>query len=614
MSKQLVKNKIIVLFILLFSILFISIYNYNKSYATIEFEQKNINVPGYARFCEIFFASNGEYIYNEEYILPKQYNTFHKIILKLKLNIKNIHHLRLDPLRSKGEVYLKNFNILQYDGFKEVKTSINFIQTTTQFGHNIKILDKNTTFLHLYATGFDPYINIGNNILIDPSLTNYYDIITSLTLSIIIILFLMLIYIGIVFKYFTLENTLVILILSLYTVFTLFFSAGDTPLAGILLKYFFICIFILFFIHGVGKYSYAIKNISFIILGLTLLVYISDIANQKEQIYTYIQLLPYMIFSLFFPIIFIHDFTKNDVTFYKRGFIILFLIMSIVIITIHQWHFAYIDHLKIFSYRMYMGQWAEKNYTFWYLFLMWGSISFLHFKKYYIHESLLIVFILIISAFVIFNGYSVSAKLAFIISLLIYILFTTLKIRIKLALLYLIPSIISLYVFFMPWISDIFIYLGELHPRLSSREPIIAISSALVKEHFLFGYGFRTTPSIPIQEYLPDVLLQKYGNPIHIPAMNPHNIPMLIWLNFGALGALLFSILIYKSLKTLIRMTIHKNNQAALLALIVSFLIITTFSWSGWWKITYLTYSFFVSIILLSLNTNKVFKNDNTKI
>ena len=166
----------------------------------------------------------------------------------------------------------------------------------------------------------------------------------------------------------------------------------------------------------------------------------------------------------------------------------------------------------------------------------------------------------------------------------------------------------------MPWISDIFIYLGELHPRLSSREPIIAISSALVKEHFLFGYGFRTTPSIPIQEYLPDVLLQKYGNPIHIPAMNPHNIPMLIWLNFGALGALLFSILIYKSLKTLIRMTIHKNNQAALLALIVSFLIITTFSWSGWWKITYLTYSFFVSIILLSLNTNKVFKNDNTKI
>ena len=71
MSKQLIKNKIIVLFILLFSVLFISIYNYDKSYATIEFEQKNLNVPGYARFCEIYIASNGKYIHNEEYILPK---------------------------------------------------------------------------------------------------------------------------------------------------------------------------------------------------------------------------------------------------------------------------------------------------------------------------------------------------------------------------------------------------------------------------------------------------------------------------------------------------------------------------------------------------------------
>jgi O-antigen ligase len=609
MQKHILKYKTILLFSILFSILFISIYNYNKTYATIEFEQKNTNVFGKLRYGEIYFASNGKYVYNEEYILPYDYSKYTTKIFKIKNPISTIHHIRLDPLRAEGEIYLRNFTFTQYDGFKKIHTHIDFSQTSTKYGHNIKILDQNITNIHLLATGSDPYINIGHtSFQINTDFTNYYEVLGTSILSTLIIMLFLLIYIIIREKYMSLQNIIIIFILTIYTLFTLLYSAGATPLAPLLVKIFFTIALIFVFINGVKKYYTSIKTIVLIMTIFIILIFLSEYANQRDTILPHINfylkdLFSPILFSIFFPIVFMHQFQYKDIQIYKYLFTLLLFLMVAVIIIVHQSHIIYIDHIKTFGYRMYMGQWAEKNYTFFYLILMWGTISFFHLKKQSKYELFTIICILIISTFIIFNGYSVSAKLAFAISLLVYILFTIFTINIKL--IHSIPLIISLYILFMPWISDIFIYFSSLHPRLASRESIIAISSALVKENFLFGYGFRTTPSIPVQEYLSSNLLCRYGNPTTIPAMNPHNVPLLIWLNFGLMGALAFSILIYKSLKKFIHLTLHQNNQPALLSLIISLVIISTFSWSGWWEIVYLTYSFFIAIIILSITIHR---------
>jgi len=601
MSKKLVKNKIIVLFILLFLILFMSIYNYNKSYATIEFEQKNINVPGYARFCEIFFASNGEYIHNEEYILPTPYSLFHKI----KIKIKDIHinQIRLDPLREDGEIFIKNFTITQYDGFKKIKQKINFKHINSKLMHNIKIKKQTYDKLHLQSVGKDPYFVLTSNLQLTYNFINYFTILFSVLYSLLISLLLIYSYKSILNNFYTINDVFTLFTLTLYSISTLFFGKYVTLSHQILLFIPFLS-FILIIHNGILSYKDYYKNIFVIIFGLTLLTLLSDYLHNSQYIYRFIEYLPTIIASLSIPIIFIHKKNFNK-KLYQHLLVILLSTFSIIAILLH-YNIINISHIIIFKYRMTESTWAQKNYTFWYLFLMWGTISLFNLKSTKQTNLYVILYIILISAFAIMSGYSVSAKLAFIVSLIIYILFILFKPQFKI--LMFIPAFLALYLMLTPFIAEIFASLSYIHPRLAGREAIYGVYSHLIYKHFFFGYGFNSCISLIPSDYLSENIINKYNHTRFVNICSPHTLPLVLWLNFGLVGAIFFSTLIYQGTKQLIYKTYQQHNQPALFALIVSFLIITSFSWGAWYAHTLLTYSFFISIILLSLNTNKVFK------
>jgi len=78
---------------------------------------------------------------------------------------------------------------------------------------------------------------------------------------------------------------------------------------------------------------------------------------------------------------------------------------------------------------------------------------------------------------------------------------------------------------------------------------------------------------------------------------------------YVAVGMLPFSMLLYHATKKLINTTFRQNNQPALIAMIAAFITIITFSWGTWQPHALLTFSFFMGMILLSLNINTVSKN-----
>ena len=594
---QIFKTKIILIFTLLFIIISLFFYQQVKSYATIEFEQKNLNVPGYARFCEIFFAANGSYIHNEEYILPKKYNQFNKI--KIDIKEKDINQIRLDPLRDKGEIYIRNFFIIQYDGFKKIKQKTDFTSIDSNLLHNINILKKDKNGIHLQAIGEDPYLILTTTLNINTHLHNYFFIMYTFLYTAIIIFIFILIYYGLEKKYYTLRNVIILLSLLIYT-FSVVLFGKHVDLAYKILLFTPFLNFILIKQNGIQIYYPYIKNVVIFILGLTSITLVSDYAMDTKYIHRYFEYFPSILASLFIPMLFIDgkSFNRN---FYKFTLFILTILFAIFTILLH-YHIINITDNIITGYRMTESIWAQKNYSFWYLFLMWGTISFFNIKPFKNKDFIFIVILLFFSYISIMSGYSESAKLALLISSISYIIFSYLKINLKFLLT--IPILLSLYFLVTPFIAELFVLLSDIHPRLAGREAIFAVYSSLIYENWLFGYGFNSCISLVPSDYLSQDIIQIYKHTRFTKICSPHTLPLVLWLNFGLLGAIFTSILLYISTKKLIIKTYNQPNFAALVSMITAFLIITAFSWGSWYAHTLLTYSFFIGILLLSLNIN----------
>lgn len=588
------------IFIIAYISIFLSINNFMKTHATIIFDIKVIKSTVSHLSGQIFYSSGG--VYTQETSAPfvlgnHMYNIYHTIHIPLYDNtIKNI---RLDPLTHAGEVMIKDFSIIQGSWSNKKIQEINLKNINLEKLHNLKIIKKEKSFLHLLATGPDPYMEIEDDLDIQSSIINYREKAKISLISLLILILLVYIIKGLRSNYIKIEELFTALILITYSLITVLYSSRifvlwfiiGAPLVGLYILY----------KQGLKNYILPIKNIIGIILLLTIVVLISDLANDKHQIHTYFSFIQYILFAMVIAIIFIQ---KKAFNYHFYKYFLMTLTISIALFTTALHHdIIRIDRVITFGHRMSQHNWTQKNYTFWYLFLMWGTISFFYFSKVNKKDLIAILFILITSFIMIMSGYSDSAKLAFFLSLFVFLLFSLIKFDIKI--LMMIPIIISLYIFLMPWISDIIIYVSSLHERLAYREKHFALASALIKENLLFGYGYKTEAYIVLQDYLSPEILNKY-NLKYLPGQNPHNIPLLIWLNFGVIGASLFSLFIYLSMKKFIVLTYNKNNQPALLALISSFIIITTFSWSGWWPVTFLTYSFFVGMIFLSMNNKLI--------
>ncbi len=586
------KNIIIKIFFIIIAIIGVTnIYKNNKIMATLNFTMEVNNSSTSKLQGQIFYALNNHFYPQKNIpfaIENELYNTNKTFYLDIKES--KINAFRFDPLIAKGIV--KIYNVSLDTANKVIKINLSNIKEDNS--HNIKILKQTKNYIYLESTGSDPhFILIQQNkpLVKDKLLLKSWVYI--IFYSIIYILVLYLIYKGLTKNIITFESLIIVSIITIYTIFTLLFSKVymAMPLINLLV----ILSVIVIIKKGIKRYIKPLCYIILFVITIGILSYISDIANGSNKFNSFMAFIPVIIKLFLIPIAMLYK-SHIEYKFYKNYLFFLLLAFSFISTLLH-FNIPSIDTSFIYGYQMSMSGATQKIYTFWLLFLMWGSITILLNKKTQNNFKYLLI-IFIFSAISIFTGYSQSAMIAYILSFLVFIIlsFINKDIIIKYT-----PILISLYLISSPLIFKLLISSDYFYYHSHGRGVIYEIALSLINKKFWFGYGFHSSMNllnmnIDFNQNLRHILQISYF---------AHSIPLWLWLNFGFIGISILSTLLYISLKKLLNNFNSYNQLPSIIALIVSFIIVTSLSWSGWSSIVFLTYAFFVSMIILTLQNNK---------
>lgn len=589
--------------ILLYVMIFIAVYHYTYSYAFINFDiKKNKAIHGLA-YGQIYYSNENNKFYPENMSAFLHWWGFHKKFQHFSLPIqkKHITSIRLDPLSDKGEVIVKNVEIVMNNGFDILKKKIDLNSINQKFASHLKIIKKDKNELHLVATGKDPHLVIANNLhLTFHKLRDVYQLIKIAIITLFFYIIMYFIIIGFINKKLRGEELLTAIILIVYSVYTVLFGT-QFKIAWLLIENLPILAILIMLKQGFKNYLQGIRNILLILLIMIIIIKIIDIVYGINTFHKYSFAIKNSIYSMIIALSFIQK-NRFNYIFYKYFLYGLSILIGITTVVLH-YEIIRIDTTIAFGYTMAVSDWAQKNYSFWYIILLFGAISFFDIKTNK-KDLILVCLLFLISAWSIFTGYSESAKLAYIVGLILYMLFSIFKA--KPIVLNAIPLLIGLYILFFPWISDIYVFLSHINYRLEGRAPMFAIYSDLIKHSLIFGYGFNNTSEVHTINIVSQDIVNRYKDNDFLHMCAPHSLPLLLWINFGIIGMLPFSILLYTSVKKVINRTLSLFNQPALIALMAAFMVVITFSWGTWQPHALLTFTFFVGMILLSLNINYI--------
>jgi O-antigen ligase len=274
---------------------------------------------------------------------------------------------------------------------------------------------------------------------------------------------------------------------------------------------------------------------------------------------------------------------KGDAPILKWGLLVSLLTLSLLAI-LHQ---AGIPLKEVFpefaGFKPVSHDWNQKYYSFWLLFLLWGTVSLYWGKN--IPDIISTIGLIALTAVAIFTGYSDSTKVALVVSAIIFLF---MQIRTNRWLL-LWQSLIWIYILALPLILNLLpsSWLASIEQleinNIGFRLDVYNFSAGAVLERWLLGYGFGSTLSLPYPR---------------VTGGHPHNIVLLFWLELGLLGAILLA---SAATKLLAHINSHdQGNVPAAWAMLTSGLIIFSFSFDIWLPGVVLTYCMWLAMIMLS--------------
>jgi hypothetical protein len=568
-------------------------YSQAKYYAVLHYDLKVINSKSPYLSGQIYYHSNKNFNTGKVRSFILNNSDFNKTYhFNIPIDTINTKFIRFDPLNYAATVEISNIYI------SNSNTNIFIDLTKLDMVHkqqNIKLISNKDNKLYLKLTGNDPGFMLIDNQIITSNYPPIIFYIKVLFASLIITLFLLLIYYKLIKTQITsLEAILASLIITIYSIYSITLSNG-LMVTNLIYIFFTLSLFAIIkqdTIQFIKSYKYFVL----FLISLLVITFASDISNNATRIKSLYNKMPHILMISTIAFAFIQS--KNFKHIYFKYFLTILTFAYAIFTILLQLDIIEIDRIYLYGYKLSQTAWTQKNYIFWFIFLMWGTISFyrpLKNKK----DLFVVLLLLIISSISIFTNYSSSIKVAFILSSSLYLLLLVFKLKDRFIKIF--PAIIIGLLIFSPIIMKLFIIIGNHYPTyFHSRGTILTIATKMIYLKPIFGYGFYSTNSLPLQEHLPYELIKNY-----LSYYNPHSIPLWLWLNFGIVGVLIISIFIYLALKHTLQKTVSYEQKIALISLVVSFLFITYFSWSGWWNIVFLTYAFFASIILLSLNQNK---------
>lgn len=559
------------------------VVNYNNVY-TVNYNIKIIQNDGRG-IGEIYYSDTSSYHpkYRKEIQYKNNTDSFQKIRVNI-YNIDTIRTVRLDPLLSSGLVEIKNFTISYLDQIY----NIDFPKVTKYARNNIDIIVANKEKITLQCTGLDPFLELSHTVHFNQ--INVHNIGKALLYTIgCFILLLLVVY---AFLYSVFQASVLFSVLFIYTGYTLVYLSPGLA-TQLLILFAFVSVLLTCF-KSPANIKHYLKHMGmfgllYVLIGYLSLHFTTEMANANY----YEAKIPYILLAIIIPLGFynLHNF---NVRLFKIMLTALLVFMAVMIILLDH-NILSIHNIPLFNIMMERTNWTQKNYMFWYVLLMFGTLAFYALRKK--SDLFMVLSILVLSYFVVFGGYSLSARLSYGVGVLTYILLSLF--HIKKSHLFIIIWGFTFYIIFSPIIFALIDF--TFLPKLVNRDAMYKTALALIKEHWIFGYGYGSTLTLQIKDFVSDANLPEHFTD-HFRGGHPHNLSLLFWLEFGVVGASFLAYYIHKLLAYIIENTYSYTNQAAILSLVVAFDVITSFSWSIWYPQVLLTFAFFGIMLVLSLN------------
>lgn len=289
-----------------------------------------------------------------------------------------------------------------------------------------------------------------------------------------------------------------------------------------------------------------------------------------------------------------------------QSFWIIFLFLCVLMI-LQNSEFYIKESLNYFIVECTVGSWNEKYHTFWLVIFFWPVMHSI--RRCFKYKKLLVISLALMATL---SSYSESAKLALVISIIIYFASsynskTTWKI--------IYWGLIS-YVLFFPIIFQ-FLNLSMMdwvYGRLYQRFLLFEVASNAIMDNFLIGKGFGSTLSLNIIQFLPEhpsSVREWLESCETFPGNHPHNFVALIWLEFGLLGALVLTYFIKKTNKVVINLVNCSDSAPYIISIITTVTILFSLSWSIWQTDVVLTYIMFFSCLFFLIQTATKTKTNN---
>ncbi|MHB8788708.1 MAG: O-antigen ligase family protein [Desulfobulbaceae bacterium] len=242
--------------------------------------------------------------------------------------------------------------------------------------------------------------------------------------------------------------------------------------------------------------------------------------------------------------------------------------------------------------RLDQSPWHDKNYAFWQLLLMWGSISLLWQRSRSCTAIAAVVFLVSVAA-ILFST-SESSMLALAISSTVFLFANRVRSKGRYPLYFcLIMSVVLLPLLWVclaplkPLFADI---LPQME-GITTRVELFDYTASLIRKELVLGYGFGSTIFMPIPQ-------GEVGWQFCFPGGHTHNLILQFFIDHGLLG-LVFIAAVLALFFHYLHHTLEDNPQApAIWALVMAGLVLFSLSYATWHADSVLMYCMWFALIL----------------
>ena len=241
--------------------------------------------------------------------------------------------------------------------------------------------------------------------------------------------------------------------------------------------------------------------------------------------------------------------------------------------------------------RLDQSPWHDKNYAFWQLLLMWGSISLLWQRSPFCNFAAGVV--LFASAVAIFISTSESSKLAIGISTAVFLFANGVRSKGRYPVYYcLVMSVVLLPVLWV-CLAPVKPLLAPVLPpieAITTRMELFDYTASLIRKELVLGYGFGSTIFMPIPQ-------GEVGWQFCFPGGHTHNLVLQFFIDHGLLG-LMFITAVLSLFFHYLYHALEDNPQApAIWALVTAGLVLFSLSYAIWNADIVLMYCMWLALI-----------------